>query len=167
MAREDSIRHTRSNNRPRSDSAEDLKAIFESRILSFAVDKKTSLWIEPYSCDCQDIRIQTEKQEILLESVHNGETDFIRIRYPSALKKNDFTWRIFPDENAPIVFDKAKYQDDGTLEALRFRFGTSCLFVFAIEGELILTKGTDDAYEFEPWVNENDILFNFTNDPTE
>ena len=142
--------------------SDNLQETFGKKLLSLSVDSKTSWWIEPYCCECQEILIQTEKQKILLEHAHYGEDGAILVGEPMSLNKENFKLRILSEENSPIVFDKAQYREDGTLEALRFRYGDSYLFVFADEDELILTKGTDDGDVFAPWVKDDDYLFNLT-----
>lgn len=141
---------------------DDLAQTFGDRILSFAVNKETAWWLFPYSCDCRDILIQTEKQEILLEQAHKGEEDVIYFGNPRTIDRDQFTWKVLPKTDAPIIFDKALYTESGLLEGLRFRFEDSCLFIFGGEHELVMTKGTDEDYEFEPWVKDDDILFNST-----
>ena len=142
---------------------DDLAQTFGDRILSFAVNKETAWWLFPSSCDCRDILIQTEKQEILLEQAHKGEEDVIYFGNPHIIDRDQFTWKVLPEANAPIVFDKALYTESGLLEGLRFRFGETYLFIFGGEHELIMTRGTDPYDYFEPWIDDQeDILFNET-----
>lgn len=142
--------------------SDDLQETFGNKILSFAIDSESSRWIETYCCECQEILIQTEKQKFLLEHAHYGEDGAILVGEPMSLNKENFKLRVLSEENSPIIFDKAQYREDGTLEALRFCYGDSYLFVFADEDELILTKGTNEDDEFEPRVKDDDILFNST-----
>lgn len=141
---------------------DNFEQTFGDKILSISVNAETSWWIEPWSCDCENILIQTEKQEILLEQAHQGDDDIIYFGNPHGLDKEHFTLKILPDDNTPIVYEQSLYLENGTVEGLCFRFGDSRLFVFGGEHELVLTKGTVEDDVFECWTRNDFILFNST-----
>ena len=55
-------------------------------------------------------------------------------------------------DNEFFMLDKKLFKEDGSLDAVRFKFKDVYLFIFASEYNLILTKSKCDIFEDQPIV---------------
>ena len=80
------------------------------------------------------------------EHIEDGAISIICI---DSFDKSLFSRKVVLD-NEFFITDKKLFKEDGSLDAVRFKFKDVYLFIFASEYNLILTKSKWDLFEDQP-----------------
>lgn len=79
------------------------------------------------------------------------------------MKSKQYDLRIASPSDGLFRFMKVVYHEDGTLDAIKYRYGNRYLFIFADEYNLIVTKSINDLTNDEDGtiLDDQSILFEY------
>ncbi len=109
-----------------------------------AIAKDGSEQYNQQSCDCQDVIIVMEDRILLAGHEKHGEFGTIKLETIPDYNGEKHDLRINAPSAGPFTFIKVLYQDDGALDAIKYRYADRYLFIFADEYNLIVTKSIPD-----------------------
>ena len=99
------------------------------------------------SCDCSSVALVYRDYILLVQRTENGEDEPpVRIAEIVDFDISEYGCHILPPPEGTIDFIKVAYFQDGTVEAIKFRYGERYLYIFS-GFELIVTKSIPDLME--------------------
>lgn len=105
--------------------------------------------INSQSCDCSAIIVDYGNKLEMYEHREHIEDGAIAIKCIDSFDRSLFSLQV-ELENEFFILDKKLFKEDGSLDAVRFKFKDVYLFLFASEYNLILTKSKWDIFEDHP-----------------
>lgn len=116
------------------------------------------------SCDCSSVALVYKDYILLALRTENGE-DATPVRIAETVDYDiaEYDCRILPPPEGTIDFIKVAYFHDGSIDAIKFRYGERYLFIFS-GFELIVTKSIPDLMEEDdtplPEVDDSSLFDN-------
>ena len=124
--------------------SDNLDKNLEGPVLYMAIRGDDSVQLNQQSCDCLEVIIVTNDRIIIAEHEKYGENGSIAFGTMSSFNKEVYNLRITAPADGSIEFVKILYEEDGTIDCVKYRYGEHYLFLFADEYNLIVTKSIMD-----------------------
>ena len=124
-----------------------LESILNGEVYTIAIDNSFAEQYNPQSCDCDRCVIVMKDRVFLAVAEKKDEGGAISLKEIPTFDKELFSLRIEPKPGKDIRFVKLLCHPDGTIDAIKYRFGNDYLFIFASEYNLIITKSICDLTE--------------------
>ncbi len=124
-----------------------INLLSENAVQYIAIDSYTAQQLNRQSCDCDSCVIVFSKTNILVSSKKKDDFGIIILEEIPEFNMERFNLLVKPKGKEEIKYIKTVCNSDGTIDAIKFQYGESYLFVFADEYNLIVTKSVSDLTE--------------------
>ena len=142
----------------------DLEKRLSGELRYMAIRSSDATQYNRQSCDCSSVAL-VYKDYILLAQRTEDEKDEPPIRIWEIVDYDivEYDCRILPPSEGKIKFVKVAYYPDGSVDAIKFRYGERYLYIFS-GFELIVTKSIMDLMEEDdtpmPEVDDSSLFDN-------
>ena len=126
-------------------------SVLDSIVRNIYISNNDFMGINSQSCDCSAIIVDYGNKLEIYEHMEHIEDGAISATCIDSFDKLLFSHQVELD-NEFFMLDKKLFKEDGSLDAVRFKFKDVYLFIFASEYNLILTKSKCDIFEDQPIV---------------
>ena len=125
----------------------ELDKLLAGNVLYMAIAKDGSEQYNQQSCDCREVIIVMEDRVLLAVHEKHGEFGTIRLDTIPDYDGEKYNMRINAPSAGPFTFIKVLYQEDGAIDAIKYRYDDRYLFIFSGEYNLVVTKSIPDLTE--------------------
>ena len=142
----------------------DLEKRLSGELQYMAIRNSDATQYNRQSCDCSSVALVYKDYILLVQRTENGEEEPpIRISELVDFDISEYDCRILPPNKGTIRFVKVAYYPDGSIDAIKFRYGERYLYIFS-GFELIVTKSIPDLMEEDdaplPEVDDSSLFDN-------